>query len=153
MRHAYPTIVMSRFKVSTQKNKIKGFKMEMKNEDRKPIVLIDELITVKRAWCKRCKKLWSPKVEYPKRCPNCKSPYWNKSKIVRAVPVQKYDWSRLNYDREEFWPWPEPRLATGFPDPVKAMRAAGALRQYARRNGLLYKWRGDIKGFYVQLRK
>ena len=35
-----------------------------------------------RIWtCTRCQHHWLPRIETtPKRCPNCKSPYWNKKK-------------------------------------------------------------------------
>ncbi|MEE9364809.1 MAG: hypothetical protein V3U92_19585 [Cellulophaga sp.] len=30
--------------------------------------------------CKRCGHSWIPRVENPKWCPYCKSPYWNKER-------------------------------------------------------------------------
>lgn len=28
--------------------------------------------------CLRCLGQWVPRIESPRRCPHCKSPYWNK---------------------------------------------------------------------------
>lgn len=36
-------------------------------------------VKVTKFWCFRCRKWWAPKVK-PKRCGNCKSPYWDKEK-------------------------------------------------------------------------
>lgn len=36
--------------------------------------------------CTRCGHKWVPKiVREPKRCPRCKSPYWNKKRVRRVV--------------------------------------------------------------------
>lgn len=35
------------------------------------------------AKCLRCGNDWTPRMEGPKRCPACNSPYWNKPRIER----------------------------------------------------------------------
>jgi len=41
--------------------------------------------------CKRCGHVWKArKGSVPKVCPKCKSPYWNKEKILR-FPMQWYE--------------------------------------------------------------
>lgn len=32
--------------------------------------------------CLRCLGKWIPRTEAPRRCPHCKSPYWNKPRKV-----------------------------------------------------------------------
>lgn len=32
---------------------------------------------LKQLQCKRCEYSWVARIENPKVCPNCKSPYWN----------------------------------------------------------------------------
>lgn len=32
--------------------------------------------------CKRCNHMWRKRTRKPKMCPACKSPYWNRDKIV-----------------------------------------------------------------------
>ena len=34
--------------------------------------------------CKRCGWEWKPRVDNPARCPQCKSPYWNRERLVRS---------------------------------------------------------------------
>ena len=38
-------------------------------------------IEIKKITCERCGYEWVPRVEDIKRCPGCKSPYWQKPKI------------------------------------------------------------------------
>ncbi len=33
--------------------------------------------------CKRCDHDWASRLDKPMICPKCKSPYWDKDKIVR----------------------------------------------------------------------
>ena len=35
------------------------------------------MTTLSTLTCLRCGATWIPRVEAPKRCPSCKSPYWN----------------------------------------------------------------------------
>ena len=35
--------------------------------------------------CKRCNNEWTPRVENPKACPYCKSPYWNKERQEKVI--------------------------------------------------------------------
>jgi len=34
--------------------------------------------------CKRCNESWPPRKVDIKRCPRCKSPYWNKERKVKV---------------------------------------------------------------------
>ena len=34
--------------------------------------------------CQRCGAEWEPKVDHPRRCPFCYSPYWNRPKIPKT---------------------------------------------------------------------
>lgn len=39
--------------------------------------------------CNRCQKQWWPKSDkdiVPKKCPGCKSPYWNKERVRNLTP-------------------------------------------------------------------
>jgi hypothetical protein len=38
--------------------------------------------------CLRCKHKWISRVKYPKRCPNCTSPYWTRQKVIINKNVQ-----------------------------------------------------------------
>jgi len=41
-------------------------------------------ITITTLTCKRCGHTWKPRTEnLPSDCPKCKSPYWNKDRIIR----------------------------------------------------------------------
>ena len=33
--------------------------------------------------CNRCKKKWTSKMQWPKSCAKCRSPYWNKSRVIK----------------------------------------------------------------------
>jgi rubrerythrin len=33
--------------------------------------------------CKRCGHKWVPRISSPAVCPNCHSPYWNKSPVTK----------------------------------------------------------------------
>jgi predicted Zn-ribbon and HTH transcriptional regulator len=55
--------------------------------------------------CKRCGHEWNPRIaEPPKRCPECKSPYWNKERkpsIPEFTPEQideLRDWEKLSWE-------------------------------------------------------
>jgi len=44
-------------------------------------------ITMKENECNRCRYKWFSRIytgELPKRCPRCKSPYWNKPRIKKT---------------------------------------------------------------------
>lgn len=41
--------------------------------------------------CLRCKHKWISRVQYPKRCPNCKSPYWKKQLAVIRSKTAVYN--------------------------------------------------------------
>ena len=42
-------------------------------------------IEVPHLECKRCGHKWIPRTpDYPKVCPKCNSPYWNKDRIRKA---------------------------------------------------------------------
>lgn len=48
-------------------------------------------IEIPQLICKRCKHKWIPRsADYPKVCPNCNSPYWNRD-YSRSDMVKKYD--------------------------------------------------------------
>lgn len=39
---------------------------------------------MKTLMCKRCGYKWLPRIKTPKRCPGCKSPYWNTTRKVKS---------------------------------------------------------------------
>lgn len=43
-------------------------------------------ITLKGYQCERCKHIWVPREEkdYPRVCPKCKSPYWDKPRKIEG---------------------------------------------------------------------
>lgn len=43
--------------------------------------------------CIRCGWQWIPKVENPKTCPSCNSPYWNKAKTRFFVTTPRKDYT------------------------------------------------------------
>jgi rubrerythrin len=56
--------------------------LEHQNEPIK-ITMVEEIPPIKRigtpdTTCQRCGYIWQRRTQQPKRCPNCKSPYWNK---------------------------------------------------------------------------
>jgi hypothetical protein len=62
--------------------------------------------------CARCEYLWANRVEAPKNCPRCKSPYWNrprKNKIAVAAIAREKTVSHSTLP--EVPRQPEPRLA------------------------------------------
>lgn len=40
--------------------------------------------TVTVCTCDSCGHEWTPKLEMPKVCPECKNPYWNKTKSKKV---------------------------------------------------------------------
>jgi predicted Zn-ribbon and HTH transcriptional regulator len=43
-----------------------------------PIYNTKDILALLQAKCLRCGNTWNIRTEHPKRCPKCKSPYWNK---------------------------------------------------------------------------
>lgn len=52
--------------------------------------------------CKRCNHTWRKRTRKPKMCPACKSPYWNKEKIVFENKERKS--VRMLNKVKEFYP-------------------------------------------------
>jgi len=44
------------------------------------------MTTLSTLICLRCGCTWVPRIEAPKRCPGCKSPYWNVPRKEKLVP-------------------------------------------------------------------
>lgn len=46
-------------------------------------------VRLPKVTCLRCSWTWVPRVERPKWCPKCNSPYWNKSRERESMPKAK----------------------------------------------------------------
>lgn len=54
--------------------------LDMEREDDS----IRAVIKLPVARCKHCSNEWVPRTNTPKQCPKCKSPYWNKTRVLPA---------------------------------------------------------------------
>lgn len=44
-------------------------------------------INITKLTCKRCGHKWCPRKGEVMLCPHCKSPYWNKTKSKKVLPL------------------------------------------------------------------
>lgn len=50
------------------------------------ITLTDDVkVDLPKVRCRRCGHRWVPRKVSPKRCPDCKTPYWKTERIAAAI--------------------------------------------------------------------
>jgi hypothetical protein len=83
--------------------------------------------------CLRCKHKWISRVKYPKRCPNCTSPYWKKQKIEvhRNIQTNKVEVTEILEVPAKLFPEIKNRLLIAMRDrlPIKFKQKDGEITE------------------------
>jgi len=99
--------------------------------------------------CGRCGGSWSKRVDNPKRCPLCTSPYWNRPRVGHGVGSPSvYEWVPLKVGESVSIPFsvgPD-----GLPDDTKNKRRGYALTRYMRMTGKVFFAQGRGDKLFVQ---
>lgn len=109
----------------------------------------EEIISWKHT-CGRCYHWWISMLDRPKKCPSCKSPYWDKP-YVRAMKGPKIasEWDVLNTPNAEVF-FPYTRDKNGLMDRDATGRRARSLTQWLRRKGYKVQWLVVPGGWHIK---
>ena len=95
---------------------------------------IDEFV------CRRCLGSWVGKVENPKCCALCHSPYWNKDRLRTGAvgAVNKYGFDQIQINKWSYFPFVLDSKAILGINAEHAARQARSLEQFMRRKDWSY---------------
>lgn len=108
-----------------------------------------KLVEVDEKICRRCLGSWVAKVENPKVCALCKSPYWNKERLRtgESGAVNKYGLDKIKLNEWSYFPYI--LKDNGTDDEEANARMARSLEQYIRRKDWHYTYKivNSVEGF------